>query len=55
MKKEFIGFVGEYSDTWTFETDTHQFSSNVPAVLDELLGIETKNGDKFKITIEKLQ
>lgn len=55
MKKEFIGFVGEYSDTWTFETDTHQFSSNIPTALDELLDIETKDGDKFKITIEKLQ
>ena len=55
LKKEFIGFVGEYSDVWTFETDTHQFSSNIPTALDELLDIETKDGDKFKITIEKLQ
>lgn len=55
MKKELIGFVGEYSDTYTFETDTNQFSSNIPAALDELLGVKTKDGDKFKITIEKLQ
>ena len=54
MKKEFIGFVGEYFDTWVFETDDHQFSSNIPTALDELLDVETQDGDKFKITIEKL-
>ena len=28
-KKEFIGYVGEYSDTWLFETDKTPYSSIV--------------------------
>lgn len=54
MKKEIIGFVGEYSDTWMFETDTDCYSANIPTALDELLGYETQDGEKYKITIEKL-
>lgn len=54
MKKEIIGFVGEYSDGWVFENESVQYSSNIPRALDELLGIITHDGDKFKITIEKL-
>lgn len=54
MKKEIIGFVGEYSDDWVFETETDCYSSGVPAALDELLGCETQDGEKYKITIEKL-
>ncbi len=54
MKKEFIGYVGEYSDIWVFETEDQQYSSNVPVALDELLDTETKDGEKYKITIEKL-
>lgn len=54
MKKEFVGYVGEYSDTWVFETEDQQYSSNVPATLDELLDTETKDGEKYRITIEKL-
>ena len=54
MKKEFIGYVGEYSDNWCFETDKESYSANVPTAIDELLGIDSQDGDKFKITIEKL-
>lgn len=54
MKKEIIGYVGEYNDNWCFETDEESYSSNIPAAIDEFLGIESKDGDKFKITIEKL-
>lgn len=54
MKKEIIGFVGEYSDDWVFETETDCYSSGVPSALDELLGCETQDGEKYKITIEKL-
>lgn len=54
MKKEFIGYVGEYSDNWCFETDKEIFSANVPTAIDELLGIDSQDGDKFKITIEKM-
>lgn len=53
MKKEIIGFVCEYSDAWLFETETDYYY-NVPVALDELLGVETQNGEKYKITIEKL-
>ena len=54
MKKEIIGYVGEYSDNWCFKTEEESYISNVPIVIDELLGIDSKDGDKFKITIEKL-
>lgn len=54
MKKEIIGYVGEYNDGWFFENEKESYSSNVPTAIDELLGIDSKDGDKFKITIEKL-
>lgn len=54
MKKEIIGYVGEYNDDWFFENEKESYSSNVPTAIDELLGIDSKDGDKFKITIEKL-
>lgn len=54
MKKEFIGYVGEYNDNWCFETDEESYSANVPTVIDELLEIDSQDGDRFKITIEKL-
>ena len=54
MKKEIIGYVGEYSDNQYFETEEESYGANVPIVIDELLGIYSKDGDKFKITIEKL-
>lgn len=54
MKKEIIGYVGEYNDGWFFENEKESYSSNVPTAIDELLGIYSKDGDKFKITIEKL-
>lgn len=53
-KKEFIGYVGEYSDTWLFETNETSYSSVVVLAIDELLGIKTEDGDKYKITIEKI-
>ena len=54
-KKEFIGYVGEYSDTWLFETNKTPYSSIVVLAIDELLGIKTKDCEKYKITIEKLE
>ena len=54
-KKEFIGYVGEYSDTWLFETDKTPYSSIVVLAIDELLRTETKDCEKYKITIEKLE
>ena len=54
MKKEIIGYVGDYNDNWCFKTEEESYIANVPIVIDELLGIYSKDGDKFKITIEKL-
>ena len=54
-KKEFIGYVGEYSDTLLFETDKTPYSSIVVLAIDELLRTETKDCEKYKITIEKLE
>ena len=54
MKKEIIGYVGDYNDNWCFKTEEKTYGANVPIVIDELLGIYSKDGDKFKITIEKL-
>ena len=54
-KKEFIGYVGEYSDTWLFETNKTPYSSIVVLAIDELLGIKTEDCEKYKMTIEKLE
>ena len=53
-KKTVRGFVGEYSDTWMFETDTTSYSVNVPKAIDEILNIESKDGEEYRITIEQL-
>ena len=53
-KKEIIGYVGEYSDGWVFENEKTQYSSNIPASLDELLETTTQDGEKYKITIVRL-
>ena len=52
--KEFIGTVREYDGTWFFDTGEYQYSGDVPTAIDELLDIISTDGDKFKITIEKL-
>ena len=54
-KKEYVGYVGQYSDTWLFERDKTSYSKNVVLAIDELLLIETKDCEKYKITIEKLE
>lgn len=54
-KKEYVGYVGQYSDTWLFETDKTSYSKNVVLAIDELLLVETKDCEKYKITIEKLE
>jgi hypothetical protein len=52
--RSFVGYVGQYSDGWLFETDTNSYSQQVCAAIDELMGEFSKDGDKFKIIIEKL-
>ena len=54
MKIEIVGYITEDDDGWYFETDKETYGANVPTAIDELLGIDTEDGDKFKITIEKL-
>ena len=53
-KKTIRGFVGEYPDTWMFDTETTSYSANVPKAIDEILNIESKDNDEFRITIEQL-
>ena len=53
IKKEFIGFLREHFDGCSFETETEYFYIPL-GLIDRLLGITTQDGDKFKITIEKL-
>ena len=33
-KKEYVGYVGEYSDTWLFETDKTPYSSIVVLAIE---------------------
>ena len=54
MKKEIIGYVGDYNDNWCFKTEEESYGDNVPTAIDELLEIDSQDGDMFKITIEKL-
>ena len=54
LKTTITGYVGEYSDTWLFETNNRTFDINVVRAIDELLLYETKDGDEIKITIEKV-
>lgn len=58
MKKEIVGYVRDWSSEaknyWTFENDENRYSINVIKTIDELLDIWSRDGDKFKITIEKL-
>lgn len=54
-KKEFIGYVDKYDGGCLFETDKTVYSKNVVLAIDELLRTETKDCEKYKITIEKLE
>lgn len=54
MKKEMIGYVEKVNDIWFFGNEKESYSSNVPTAIDELLDIDSQEGDKFRITIEKL-
>ena len=54
MKKVIQGYISEYSDCFLFETEKTSYSSDVPEVIDELLGGFTEDGDEIRITIEHL-
>ena len=54
IKKEFVGTITIDNDIWGFETGEKLYSANVPTAIDELLETETENGEKYKITIEKI-
>ena len=51
---EFCGTVRIDGYDCCFETEDVMFSSDVVSALDELIGEDTEEGDKYKITIEKL-
>ena len=58
MKKKIIeGIItcnDENNSDWSFETEKDSMSSNICSEIDEILEYETKAGEKFKITIEKI-
>lgn len=57
MKKIIQGVItlnNEKNNDWSFETDDESFSNNIPTAIDEILDRETKSGEKFRITIEKI-
>lgn len=57
MKKEIIGIVvstENYKGEWAFKTKEKSYDADVCCALDEILGFETKEGQKFKIVIEEI-
>lgn len=58
MKKKIIeGIItcnDENNNDWSFETEKDSMSSNICSAIDEILDRETKAGEKFRITIEKI-
>lgn len=55
-KKTIEGIVtcnDEANNDWSFETEEQSLSNNICSAIDEILDRETKNGEKFKITIER--
>ena len=54
MKKEIVGCVVEDNGNWIFKTEEENYIFYVPFAIDEILDVDSQNGDKFKITIEKL-
>ena len=53
MKREVVEVVGSVknnNDFWNFEN----YGEDVVLAIDELLEIDSQDGDMFKITIEKL-
>ena len=55
MKQEIIGYVERYNGSWCLKTDKDDYYNKyVVFAIDELLENNSRYGDKFKITIEKL-
>lgn len=57
MKKKIIeGIVtcDDFNNDWSFETKDDSLSSGVCSAIDEILDRETKAGEKFRMTIEKI-
>jgi len=54
MRKEVVGAIRTNGDNWYFETEDILFSADVVTALDELIGEYTEEGNKYKITIERL-
>lgn len=58
MKKRIIeGIVtcnNERNNDWSFETEEQSYSNNICSAIDEILDCETKDGEKFRIIIEKI-
>lgn len=58
MEKKIIeGIVtcnNDSNNDWSFETEDQSLSNNICSAIDEILDRGTKNGEKFKITIERV-
>ena len=54
MKKVIQGYASLYSDCWLFETEKTSYDETFLAMIDNFLGITTKDGDEIRITIEHL-
>lgn len=54
MKKEIIGYIKEGNSNWFFENEKERYRSDIPTAIDQLLGINSQDGDNFKITVEKI-
>ena len=56
MKKVIKGTItlDEDCDLWTFESEDKSYSETVCEAIDQMLEDVTCNGEKYRITIEKL-
>ena len=58
MKKKIIEGIVTCNDKdhndWSFETEEDSLSNNICSAIDEILDRGTVNGEKFRITVEKI-
>lgn len=56
MKKVIEGTItlNEEYDVWSFDSETKFYDDTVCEAIDQMLGDTTCNGEKYRITIEKI-
>lgn len=55
MTKVIEGTVINGDGGWSFKTESNSFSNFILIALDELLDYETEDGERYRITIERLE